>query len=53
VEGPHNENVFSRAKSKVIVICNEEHALKIIPSNSDCDFAMTIPVYGKTNKLIS
>jgi hypothetical protein len=46
VEGPHNENVFSRCKSKLIVICNEEHALKIIPSNADCDFAKTISVYG-------
>jgi hypothetical protein len=29
VTGPHNENVFSRCKSKLIVICNDQQAYKI------------------------
>ncbi len=46
VSGPHNENVFSRCKSKLIVISNEDQAHKIVPSK-ECDFARIIPVYGK------
>jgi hypothetical protein len=39
--------------SKLIIICNEEHADKIVPSNSELDFAKKIPVYGKFLKLIN
>ncbi len=46
VSGPHNENVFSRCKSKLIVISNEDQAYKIVPSD-DCDSGIIIPVYGK------
>jgi hypothetical protein len=46
VSGPHNDNVFSRCKSKLIVISNEDQAHKIVPSE-DCNFARIIPVYGK------
>jgi hypothetical protein len=33
--------------SKLIIVCNEEHADKIVPSNFELDFAKKIPVYGK------
>jgi hypothetical protein len=33
--------------SKLIIVCNEEHADKIVPFNSELDFAKKIPVYGK------
>jgi hypothetical protein len=33
--------------SKLIIICNEEHADKIVPSHFELDFAKKIPVYGK------
>ncbi len=44
VTGPHNENVFSRCKSKLIVICNEEQA-NIIAAQSE-QGARAIDVYG-------
>jgi hypothetical protein len=37
--------------SKLIIVCNEEHADKIVPSNSELDFAKKIPVYGKLFKI--
>jgi hypothetical protein len=36
--------------SKLIIVCNEEHADKIVPSNFELDFAKKIPVYGKLYK---
>jgi hypothetical protein len=32
--------------SKLIIVCNEEHADKIVPTNFELDFAKKIPVYG-------
>jgi hypothetical protein len=46
--GPHNEDVFSRCTSSLIVVCNEEAADKIVPSNAETEFAYKIPVYGKS-----
>jgi hypothetical protein len=46
IEGPHNTNVFSRCKSSLIVVCNEEHVDKHMGSNQDCSFAYKIPVHG-------
>jgi hypothetical protein len=52
--GPHNEDVFSRCTSSLIVVCNEEAADKIVPSNAETEFAYKIPVYSKSdNKLYS
>ena len=45
--GPHNEDVFSRCTSSLIVVCNEEAADKIVPSKSECEFAYKIPVHGR------
>jgi hypothetical protein len=42
--GPHNENVFSRCKSKLIVICNEEQANTIAAQSEQG--ARAIDVYG-------
>jgi hypothetical protein len=36
--------------SKLIIVCNEEHADKIVPSHFELDFAKKIPVYGKLSK---
>ncbi len=49
IEGPHNENIFSRCKSSLIVVCNEEHAKKIVPEHQECSFAYIIPVHGNWN----
>jgi hypothetical protein len=43
--GPHNENVFSRCKSKLIVICNEEQANTIAAQSEQG--ARAIDVYGE------
>ena len=48
MEGQLNDQFFSRCKSKLIIICNEEHAEKIVPISSACGFAKKIDVYGKT-----
>ncbi len=45
--GPHNEDVFSRCTSSLIVVCNEEAAYKIVPPNAETEFAYTIPVHSK------
>ncbi len=47
LDGTNNDHIFSRCMSKLIIICNEEHADKIVPSNSELDFAKNILVYGK------
>ena len=47
MEGQLNEQVFSRCKSKLIIVCNEDHADKIVPVSSACVFAQKIDVYGK------
>jgi hypothetical protein len=47
LKGPHNDDFFSRCTSCLIVVCNEESANKIIPSNKGCEFAFKIPVHGK------
>ncbi len=47
LKGPHNDDFFSRCTSSLIVVCNEEAAEKIIPSNKECEFAYKIPVHGK------
>ncbi len=44
--GPHNEDVFSRCTSSLIVVCNDEAADKIVPF-IECDFAYKIPVHGR------
>jgi hypothetical protein len=44
VTGPHNESVFSRCKSKLIVICNEEQANTIVAQSEQG--ARAIDVYG-------
>jgi hypothetical protein len=31
--GEHNENVFSRAKSKLVIVCNEEYVDRFIARN--------------------
>ncbi len=43
--GPHNDNVFSRCKSKLIVICNEEQANTIAAQSEQG--ARAIDVYGE------
>ncbi len=53
IEGSLNEMFFSRCISKLIVICNEQHADKIVPSNISCHFAQKIEVYGLLYLLIS
>ncbi len=53
IEGPLNEHIFSRCKSKLIVICNKEHAEKIATSIEVCSSARMIPVYGKYYYLIT
>jgi hypothetical protein len=50
LKGQHNDDFYSRCTSSLIVVCNEEAADKIIPSNQECEFAYKIPVFGK-NKL--
>jgi hypothetical protein len=45
--GRHNEDVFSCCTSSLIVVCNAEAADKIVPSNSETQFAYKIPVHGK------
>jgi hypothetical protein len=45
--GPHNEDVFSRCTSSLIVVCNAEAADKIVPSNAETEFAYKIPVHSK------
>jgi hypothetical protein len=45
VTGPHNENVFSRCRTKLIVICNEEQANTIAAKSEQG--ARAIDVYGK------
>jgi len=50
VDGTNNDHIFSRCMSKLIIVCNEEHADKIVPSNFELDFAKKIPVYGKLYK---
>jgi hypothetical protein len=47
IEGPHNTNVFSRCKSSLIVVCNEEYVDKLMKPNEECSFAYKIPVHGK------
>ena len=49
MEGQLNDQFFSRCKSKLVIICNEEHADKIVPISSACGFAKKIDVYGKNN----
>jgi hypothetical protein len=49
IEGPHNENIFSRCKSSLIVVCNEEHAQKIVPDDQGIAFAFSLPVHGNLN----
>ncbi len=51
LKGPHNDDFFSRCTSSLIVVCNEEAAEKIIPSNKECEFAYKIPVHSKYNLL--
>ncbi len=48
VDGTNNDHIFSRCMSKLIIVCNEEHADKLVPSNTESDYAKKIPVYGKT-----
>jgi hypothetical protein len=45
VAGPHNENVFSRCKSKLIVICNDKQAYKIAEQSDKG--AKAIEILGK------
>ena len=48
IEGPLNDHIFSRCKSKLIVICNKDHAEKIATSIEGRSSARIIPVYGNT-----
>jgi hypothetical protein len=45
VTASHNENVFSRCSSKLIVICNEDQAHKIVDQSEQV--ARAIDVYGE------
>ncbi len=49
LKGPHNDDFLSRCTSSLIVVCKEEAAEKIIPSNKECEFAYKITVHGKHN----
>jgi hypothetical protein len=46
LKGAHNDDFFSRCTSSLIVVCKEETADKIVPSNEECDFAYKISVNG-------
>ena len=48
LSGPHNENVFSRCMSKLIVICPEVQANSIVESSNHG--AKSISIYGKFRK---
>lgn len=43
--GPQVETVYSRCKTKLIIICSENQGKAVIPEN--CDFAQIIPVFGE------
>jgi hypothetical protein len=47
MEGHHNEELFSRCTSSLIVVCNAEDAVKFVGPNEKCECAYTIPVHGK------
>jgi len=45
--GDHNEKVFSRCKSKLVIVCNEEYVERFIAKNQYSNSnAMKIPVSG-------
>ena len=45
--GHQVETIYSRCKTKLIVICSEMQAGAVIDPYSDSDFAQTIPVFGE------
>jgi hypothetical protein len=52
IAGQHNDNVFSRCSSSLIVVCNKESADMIYPDSEQYSFAFKIEIEGKIIFLI-
>ncbi len=53
IRGSHSDTAFSRCTSSLVVVCNEDFAVKIVPPGQLCDFAYTIKVEkGKITFLV-
>ncbi len=52
IAGQHNDNVFSRCSSSLIVVCNKESADMIFPDSEQYSFAFKIEIEGKIILLI-
>jgi hypothetical protein len=48
IAGQHNDNVFSRCSSSLIVVCNKESADMIYPDAEQHSFVFKIEIEGKT-----
>jgi hypothetical protein len=47
IDGQHNDNVFSRCTSSLIVVCNQKSADMIFPDSEQYSFAYKINIQGK------
>jgi hypothetical protein len=47
ITGLHNDNVFSRCTSSLIVVCNKQLADRIYPDSEQNSFAIKIHIEGK------
>ena len=49
ISGDHNMRVLSRAKAKLVIVCNEEYVLRFIPEDEHSNnHATIVKVLGKT-----
>ncbi len=48
IDGHHNDNVFSRCTSSLIIVCNKESVDMIYPDSDKYAFAFKIAIEGNT-----